>query len=90
MYLPIFIMNRVPSDIYRNQNPHLVVKKDKDGYFFVESKKAEKQVEDTQDEVPEEAKRRESKSNERFEIPEVEEYSNKNDEDKGLRLATMG
>lgn len=29
MYLPIFVMNRVPSDVYRVRNPMLRIKKDK-------------------------------------------------------------
>ena len=29
MYLPNFVMNRVPSDIYRLKNPKLVIKQSK-------------------------------------------------------------
>lgn len=37
MYLPIFVMNRIPSDIYRVRNPMLKIKKSaKTGYRFVE------------------------------------------------------
>jgi hypothetical protein len=35
MYLPIFVMNRVPSDMYRLKNPKLETKS-KNGYLFVE------------------------------------------------------
>jgi hypothetical protein len=39
MYLPIFVMNRVPSDLYRLKNPKLEIKS-KNGYKYVEQKKA--------------------------------------------------
>ena len=39
MYLPIFVMNRVPSDLYRLKNPKLEIKS-KNGYHYVEQKKA--------------------------------------------------
>ena len=37
-YLPIFVMNRIPSDIYRIKNPKMVIKHSKNtGYRFVDS-----------------------------------------------------
>lgn len=40
MYLPIFVMNRVPSDIYRLKNPKLQFSKSKtvNGYVFINEK----------------------------------------------------
>lgn len=36
MYLPIFVMNRIPSDIYRVRNPKLEIKTTKaTGYKYV-------------------------------------------------------
>jgi len=38
MYLPIFVMNRIPSDVYRVKNPKLEIKKSRTtGYRYVKS-----------------------------------------------------
>jgi len=38
MYIPIFVMNRIPSDIYRVKNPKLEIKQSKaTGYKYVKS-----------------------------------------------------
>ena len=43
MYLPIFVMNRVPSDIYRLRNPKMKFKKlaNQNGYVLIKDKMEE-------------------------------------------------
>ena len=38
MYIPIFVMNRIPSDVYRVKNPKLEIKKSRSsGYMYVKN-----------------------------------------------------
>jgi hypothetical protein len=38
MYLPVFLMNRIPSDLYRVRNPKLeIIKSPESGYWFIKS-----------------------------------------------------
>ena len=37
MYLSVFLMNRIPSDLYRIRNPKLEIIKSLDGYWFIKS-----------------------------------------------------
>ena len=35
MYLPVFVMNRIPSDMYRIRNPKLEILQSKKGYWYI-------------------------------------------------------
>lgn len=36
MYIPVFVMNRIPSDLFRKNNPKFEVLKNKDtGYWYI-------------------------------------------------------
>ena len=38
MYLPVFVMNRIPSDLYRVRNPKLeILKSQETGYWYIKS-----------------------------------------------------
>jgi hypothetical protein len=45
MYIPVFVMNRIPSDLYRKRNPKLeILKNEEQGYWFVSNQEKEFQA----------------------------------------------
>ena len=50
-YLPIFVMNRIPSDIYRIKNPKMMIKSSKNtGYRYI-GNNLQKVIDQPQNEV---------------------------------------